>query len=278
MARASSRPRRAAPGREPLESPVPGLRSSVKRYRAVLSYIGTDFHGWQIQKNAARTVQAVLEEALAGFSGERPRAVAAGRTDSGVHADGQVVHFDLERRRDPVRVRDGVNARLPRDARLLAVAPAAADFDARREAVWKEYLYRWSRADVIPPRDTPFAAQLSGRADPRAMRAAAELLPGERDFGVFGARLTAGEAQVRRLHFVRIEECGDEIRALFRGDAFLRGMVRSMCGVLADIARGRVPQGRIQELLETGDRRLLSQKAPARGLTLLRVHYHELIH
>src|SRR5215471_18869049 len=153
------------------------------RYRAVLSYVGTDFHGWQIQKNASRTVQAVLEEALAGFSGERPRAVAAGRTDSGVHADGQVVHFDLERRRDPERIRDGVNSRLPRDARLLSVIPAAPDFDARRDAAWKEYLYRWSRAGVIPPQDAPFAAPLSQLADAEAMRAAAGLLPGKKDFG-----------------------------------------------------------------------------------------------
>ena len=248
------------------------------RYQAVLSYVGTDFHGWQIQKNASRTVQAVLEHALAGFSGERPRAVAAGRTDSGVHASGQVVHFDLERRRDPMRIRDGVNARLPRDARLLSVVPASADFDARRDAAWKDYLYRWSRAAVIPKCDAQFVAPLSARADAEAMRAAADLLPGKRDFGVFGARIPAGESPVRRLHFVRVEERGDEIRALLRGDAFLRGMVRSICGVLSDVARGRMPPGRMRKLLETGDRRLLSQKAPARGLTLLRVSYGESVH
>ena len=245
------------------------------RYRAVLSYVGTHFHGWQIQKNASRTVQAVLEEALAGFTRERPRAVAAGRTDSGVHADGQVVHFDLEGGGDCGRIRDGVNARLPWDARLLAVARAAAEFDARRDAAWKEYLYRWSRAAVIPPRDAPFVAPISGRADVEAMGAAVGLLAGKRDFGVFGARRPAGESPIRRLHFVRVEESGEEIRALLRGDAFLRGMVRSICGVLADVARGRVPPDRIRELLDTGDRRLLCQKAPARGLTLVRVHYEE---
>ena len=105
------------------------------------------------------------------------------------------------------------------------------------------------------------------------MRAAAAALPGERDFGVFGVRLPAGESSARRLHFVRVEESGDEIRALFRGDAFLRGMVRSICGVLAAIARGKAPPDRIAELLETGDRRLLSSKAPALGLTLVSVHY-----
>jgi tRNA pseudouridine38-40 synthase len=243
------------------------------RYRAGLAYIGTRFHGWQFQKNAPRTVQAVVEKALARFSGEEPRTVAAGRTDAGVHADGQVIHFDLERRRDPERIRDGVNSHLPPDARLLSVEEAAADFDARRDAIWKEYLYRWSRARVVSPRETPYIAAISPRAGVAAMRAAAELLPGERDFAIFGVRMSASESPVRWLHFVRIEEHGDEVRALFRGDAFLRGMVRTICGCLADVGRGKAPPDRIRELLETGDRKLLSPKAPAQGLTLLRVHY-----
>jgi tRNA pseudouridine38-40 synthase len=248
---------------------------SGARYQAVLAYVGTHFSGWQVQRNAPRTVQAILEEALARFAGEAPRAVAAGRTDAGVHADGQVVHFDLERVREPRRLRDAVNAILPWDVRLLAVERTGADFHARRDAVWKEYLYRWSRAEVIPPRDSPFVAPISGRADAGAMRAAARALSGERDFSVFAVRLPAGETPVRKLDFVRVEEAGEEIRALFRGDAFLRGMIRSICGVLADVGRGRVSPGRIRDLLETGDRRLLSQKAAARGLTLVRVHYGE---
>ncbi|HEY3122841.1 MAG TPA: tRNA pseudouridine(38-40) synthase TruA [Thermoanaerobaculia bacterium] len=250
----------------------------MTRYRAALSYVGTHFHGWQIQSNAPRTVQAVLEDALARFSGEPVRAVAAGRTDAGVHAEGQVVHFDLARPRQPGRVRDGANALLPGDVKLLAVSPAPPGFHARRDAVWKEYLYRWSRSAVIPPRDCLSVAPISGRADAGAMRAAAAVLPGERDFGVFGIRLPAGESSVRNLHFVRVEESGDEIRALFRGDAFLRGMVRSICGVLAGIARGKAPPERMAELLETGNRRLLSSKAPALGLTLMRVHYEESVH
>jgi tRNA pseudouridine38-40 synthase len=247
--------------------------STTARYRAVLSYVGTRFHGWQIQRNAPRTVQAVVEDALARFSGEPVRAVAAARTDAGVHAEGQVAHFDLASPRPPESIREGTNRLLPGDVRLLAVSEAAPDFHARRDAAWKEYLYRWSRAAVIPPSDRLFVARISGRADAGVMRAAAAALPGERDFGVFGVRLPAGESSARRVHFVRVEESGDEIQALFRGDAFLRGMVRSICGVLAAIARGKAPPDRIAELLETGDRRLLSSKAMALGLTLVRVHY-----
>ena len=243
------------------------------RYRATVAYVGTDFHGWQIQRNASRTVQSVLEEALSGFTGRAVRATAAGRTDAGVHADGQVVHFDHFGEPDPRDLRDAVNALLPRDVRLLAVAPAPGDFHARRDAVWKEYVYRWSRTDVIPPKDAPFLAPLSRGADAARMAAAARDLPGRRDFGVFGVRGSGTEHPIRTLHAVVIEEAGDEIRALFRGDGFLRGMVRTISGLLADIGRGRFPSDRIKEILETADRSLLAQKAPAHGLTLTRVEY-----
>ena len=147
------------------------------RYRAVLAYVGTRFHGWQRQTNAPRTVQAVLEKALSSFDGSPVSAHAAGRTDAGVHADGQVVHFDLTRERAPERVRDAVNALLPEDARLLAVDFAAPEFHARRDAAWKEYLYRWSRAPVIAPRDAPFVAPISPRAEVARMRGRRRICP-----------------------------------------------------------------------------------------------------
>lgn len=242
------------------------------RYRAVLAYVGTGFHGWQIQRNAPRTVQSVLEEALGEFAGEPVRALAAGRTDAGVHADGQVAHFDLSRHHEPREVRDAVNTLLPWDVRLMRVARAPADFHARRDALWKDYLYRWSRAEVIAPRDALFVSPLSRGAQAARMAAAAEFLPGRRDFAVFAVR-GSRDNSVRTLHSVTIEERGAELRAVFRGDAFLRGMVRSICGLLADVGRGRFPPDRMREILETGDRSLLAQKAPAKGLTLVRVEY-----
>jgi len=245
------------------------------RYRATLAYVGTDFAGWQIQQNAPRTVQAVLEAALGRIAGGRVRATAAGRTDSGVHADGQVVHFDLPRELEDARVRDASNGLLPWDARLLEVRRAAEEFHARRDAAWKEYLYRWSRASVIPPRQALFVAPITNRADPARMAEAARALPGRRDFRVFAVRRPSEESSVRTLHAVFIEEKGEEIRVLLRGDAFLRGMVRSICGVLADVGRGKASTDRLAELLATGDRRLLAPKAEAKGLTLVRVAYEE---
>ena len=245
----------------------------MTRYKAVLAYVGTEFHGWQRQANAARTVQAVLERALARLAHGTVRVEGAGRTDAGVHADGQVAHFDLPRRHAPEVVRDAVNAGLPPDVRVLDVMAVADGFHARFDAQWKEYLYRWSRAEVIPPREAPFVAPISPAASVDRLREAASWLPGKRDFSVFGVRLPKGESGVRTLEAVRIEEEGDELRALFRGDGFLRGMVRSLAGVLADSARGKAPVSQAQTLLRTGDRRALSPKAPARGLTLVRVGY-----
>lgn len=245
------------------------------RYRATVSYVGTAFHGWQVQKNAARTVQAVLSQALSSLARSSVRVEGASRTDAGVHADGQVIHFDLPSPREPEVIRDATNHRLPSDVRLLAVAEAPPEFHARHDAVWKEYVYRWSRAEVIGPRDSPFVAPVSPGASADRMRAAAALLIGTRDFGIFAVRLAPGETTTRTLRSVAVEEVGEELRARFRGDGFLRGMVRSICGALADASRGRVPPGRVTELLETGDRRLLSPKAAARGLTLERVSYGE---
>jgi len=247
--------------------------SASSRYRATVAYVGTDFHGWQVQKNASRTVQAVLAEAFRALARGPVRIEGASRTDAGVHADGQVIHFDLPSARAPEVVRDAINHRLPPDVRLLEVAAAAPDFHARHGAVWKEYLYRWCRSEVIAPRQAPFVAPLSADASLPRMRAAANLVVGKRDFGIFAVHRTAGESTTRTLHSVVVEEAGAELSALFRGDGFLRGMVRSICGVLADAARGRVAPERVAELLTTGDRRLLSPKAAARGLTLVRVSY-----
>jgi len=245
----------------------------VTRYRATVAYVGTRFHGWQTQQNAARTVQAILQQALALLARASVKVEGSSRTDAGVHAEGQVVHFDLPRPREPRSVRDAVNRALPEDVRVLEVALAAEGFHARYDARWKEYVYRWSRAGVIPPPDAPFVAPISPRADAGRMREAARALPGTRDFSVFAVKLPRGESAVRTLSSLAIEESGDELRALFRGDGFLRGMVRSICGVLADAARGRVPVGRAAELLASGDRRKLSAKAQAKGLTLVRVGY-----
>lgn len=242
------------------------------RYRATVAYVGTFFHGWQVQENASRTVQAVLEGAAGHALGERVRIHASGRTDAGVHADGQVVHFDAPER-DPDGLRSAVNLRLPWDARVLELAPAADSFHARSDALAKRYVYRFSRERVIPPRRALFVAPISPRADAERMVPAARRLEGERDFFPFSTSGTETETTVRRLLSCCVTEEGPEIAIAMTADGFLRGMARAMAGTLADIARGLREPSRIDAIFAARDKALVSTKAKPRGLTLERVFY-----
>jgi len=242
------------------------------RYRAALAYVGTFFHGWQVQENASRTVQGVLEEAVARSVGAPVRIHASGRTDAGVHADGQVVHFDT-----PDAPLDGllseVNRRLPWDMRLLEIDRARDDFHARSDAVAKRYVYRFSRERVIPPRRALFAAPISPRADPERMAEGARRIEGAHDFFPFSTAGTETETTVRRVLACAVAEEGAEIEIAITADGFLRGMARAIAGTLSDIARGRRDPGEIDAIFASRDKARVSAKAKPRGLTLEKVFY-----
>jgi len=242
------------------------------RFRATVAYVGTFFHGWQVQENAARTVQAVLEEELDAFSGGPVRVHASGRTDAGVHADGQVVHFDAPDR-PPEGLVAWVNRRLPWDVRLLDATEAAPDFHARSDARAKRYVYRFSRERVIPPSRVLFVAPLSPRADPAAMAQAAARIEGSHDFHPFSTAGTETETTRRTVFACRIEEEGPEISISLTADGFLRGMARAIAGTIADVGRGRLRPSRIDEIFEKSDKALVADKAKPRGLTLREVFY-----
>jgi tRNA pseudouridine38-40 synthase len=242
------------------------------RFRATVAYVGTFFRGWQVQENAARTVQAVLEEASARALGCSVRIHASGRTDAGVHADGQVVHFDA-----PERAPDGllsaINLRLPWDARVLEIVPAGESFHARSDALAKRYVYRFSRERVIPPRSALFIAPISPRADAARMAEAARRLEGTRDFFPFSTAGTETETTLRRLLSCSVSEEGPEIAIAMTADGFLRGMARAIAGTLADIARCRLEPAHVDAIFAARDKALVSTKAKPRGLTLERVFY-----
>ena len=244
----------------------------MTRYRATIAYVGTFFHGWQIQENAARTVQAVLEGAFGRVLGSPVRLHASGRTDAGVHADAQVAHFDAS----PFPV-DGllaaVNVRLPWDARILAIAESAADFHARSAAVAKRYVYRFSRERVIAPRDALFWAPLSPRADAARMAEAAGRVAGMRDFFPFSTAGTETETTHRNLFSCEVAESGPRIEIRMTANGFLRGMARAIAGTLADVARGRIPADRIDAIFAENSKSLVPAKAKPRGLTLEKVFY-----
>ena len=249
----------------------------MPRYKAIIAYDGTDFFGWQRQP-AARSVQQDLEEALLPLSPDgAPVAVhGSGRTDAGVHARGQVAHFDLAREMDPVALRRAVNTRLAPDVRVLAAEIAAPDFDARRSAHSKQYRYRVWNAEVMDPALRRFRHHVSRELDLGAMRRAAAHFVGEHDFAAFTANPDRPvETTVRRVYAVEVEADGPDVEIRVTGNGFLYKMVRSISGFLLAVGTGKEKPDAVLEVLESRVRTARVESAPACGLTLWQVYYGE---
>ena len=248
----------------------------MPRYRVLVAYDGTDFSGWQRQVDR-RSVQQTLEEALLPLSpGGAPVAVnGSGRTDAGVHARGQVAHFDLGREIDGASLRRALNDRLPEDVRVLAAEPAPPDFDARRSAHGKEYRYRVWNAEVMDPVLRRFRHRVPRALDLAAMRRAASLFVGEHDFAAFTANPQRPvESTVRRVYAVEVDASEPpEVEIRVSGEGFLYKMVRSIAGFLIAVGTGKERPEAVREVLDTRLRTARVESAPARGLCLWRVWY-----
>jgi tRNA pseudouridine38-40 synthase len=245
----------------------------MSRYKATIEYLGQDFVGWQRQDNGP-SVQQAVEEAIAGFCGETVVVHAAGRTDAGVHALGQVIHFDLDRDAAPDTVRDAVNQHLrPAPVALLAVEPAAPDFDARFSARRRVYRYR------IVNRRTPLVLD-RGRAwwvpvplDAAAMQAAADNLVGHHDFTTFRSVHCQARSPEKTLDALEVTRSGDEIAVTARARSFLHRQVRIMVGTLKRVGEGKWRPVDVARALARRDRAAGGPTAPADGLYLVEVGY-----
>jgi len=244
-------------------------------FRLLVEYDGSDFSGWQVQPGE-RTVQGVLEEAIERFLGTPVRVAAAGRTDAGVHASGQVVCFRTERELSPVQVQRAVQALTPPDIGIRAVDVVADSFDPRRRACRRVYEYRiWNRA-AGSPFWRPYAWHIRRRLDGEAMDVAARLLEGEHDFSAFRAAGCDAAGPVRRIFSSRVSRRGDLVLYRIEATAFLRHMVRNIVGTLAEVGQRRREAQSIAALLASRDRALAGMTAPAHGLCLTRVDYESL--
>ena len=249
----------------------------MPRYRATIAYDGTDFFGWQRQPDA-RSVQQDLEEAILPLSpdGAFVAVQGSGRTDAGVHARGQVAHFDLAREMDCTALRRAINTRLAPDVRVLAAEVAAPDFDARRSAHSKQYRYLVWNAEVMDPAQRRFRHHVARALDLAAMRRAAAHFVGEHDFAAFTANPDRPvESTVRRVYSVEVEGEGPEVEIRVTGNGFLYKMVRSISGFLLSVGTGKEKPDAVREVLDSRVRTARVESAPACGLTLWQVYYGE---
>jgi tRNA pseudouridine38-40 synthase len=247
-------------------------------YKLLIQYDGTDFHGWQIQEGL-RTVQGELTRALSLIDGRGVNVHGSGRTDAGVHAEGQVASVEIQREITPVKLRAAINGNVDRDVRVLAVETAAGDFHARYSAIEKTYIYRIVNGPVISPFWWRYAHHEARKLDLDRIKRAAELFCGRHDWTAFSAAQADVEDRVRTVTRLETGERADErshsslIEIRVSADGFLRYMVRAIAGTLLAVGRDELDNDAIKDALEGGKRPVAAATAPACGLTLLSVRY-----
>jgi tRNA pseudouridine38-40 synthase len=246
--------------------------TDVRNIRFTLSYDGTDFHGWQTQPGL-RTVQQTLEEALADLTGERLRVNASGRTDTGVHAVGQVVNFHTESSFTPDVLLRATNARLPPDVVVREAAEAPESFDANRDARRKLYRYVIHDGPVPDLFMQRYCYHTRHRLDAAAMSRAAAPLRGTHDFRSFETDWPNRASSVRTITRLAVNRMGDWIWLDVEADGFLYNMVRAIAGTLTNVGRGYWPESQVIRILQAADRTQAGPTAPAQGLFLMRVTY-----
>lgn len=240
-----------------------------------LAYLGQGFAGWQKQR-AKRTVQEELESALECLYGQPVRVVGAGRTDAGVHAAGQVAHYDAPRPIPPAGVRAALNTMLPAEIRVLWAGRVPATFHAQQNALTKVYRYRLAWGATLAPWEAQRRILLPSRPNLAAIREAMAYLVGTHDFSAFARRGHSGTGQrgtFRTLTAVDMYTRGRRLDLVFKGDGFLRGMVRRLVGALLEIGRGTQDPQWLAALLAAPGVLPPAPTAPAAGLTLERVVY-----
>jgi tRNA pseudouridine38-40 synthase len=246
----------------------------MPRYRLLIEYDGAPYRGFQLQAEDIPSVQGSLERAIKAFLGERCPLYVAGRTDTGVHATGQVAHFEHARVFGPRVVRDAINAHLvPEPIAVVEAEVAPDDFHARFSATGRRYLYRILNRRAPPALEQGRVWHVKKPLDHEAMQAAAQRLVGRHDFTTFRDMQCQAASPVKTLDLVRVWREGEEVRLEFASRSFLHRQVRSMVGTLVEVGAGRWSADQLQAALEARDRRRCGQVAPAQGLYLTAVQY-----
>ena len=245
----------------------------MPRYRLTIEYDGTPFAGWQRQADHP-SVQQALEEAITGFSGETIVTQAAGRTDAGVHASGQVVHFDLERQWEPFRIREALNFHLkPHPVAVIEAEAVDEAFEARFSALGRHYEYRILNRRARPALEENRVWHVAVPLAADAMHAGAQLLLGQHDFSTFRDSQCQAKSPIKTLDRLDVRREGEHVIITANARSFLHHQVRSMVGSLKLVGEGRWPPVEMRAALEALDRSRCGPLAPASGLYLTRVDY-----
>lgn len=241
-------------------------------YRITLAYDGTDYFGWQLQLDQP-TIQGVLSATLVKLEGAPVTVHAAGRTDAGVHAEGQVVSFRLTREWSGAALRRALNGNLPPDIRVMEASTSADDFHARFDAKGKTYRYRIFTGEVMNPLWTRYAWHYPYELDDEKLIEDSRRLVGTHDFTAFTTADCETKTHVRTVTDVRVDRNEEFLTLYFSGQGFLRYQVRTMTAALVEVNRGRLKNNSMAELIERQERKLIGAPAPAQGLTLMKVEY-----
>ncbi|MEO6726727.1 MAG: tRNA pseudouridine(38-40) synthase TruA, partial [Blastocatellia bacterium] len=247
-------------------------RQDRMNYRITLAYDGTNYSGWQLQV-IQPTLQGALEAALKRLEGAPVTTFAAGRTDLGVHAEGQVVSFRLTKEWSDKGLQRALNGNLPLDIRVTEASRVADNFHARASARSKLYRYRIFTGEVMNPLWARYAWHYPYPLDIEKLIEDSQILVGMNNFTAFTVSDCTTRTRVRTVTEVSIERDGQLLTLFFGGDGFLRYQVRTMVAALVEVNRGRSRAGSMAELIERRDRKLIGSSAPALGLTLLKVEY-----
>ncbi len=244
------------------------------RYAMVVEYDGTAYAGWQRQKNAV-SIQQKIEEAMEIVLGKKTVIVGSGRTDSGVHALGQVAHFDSEKELNTRSTMYSINSLLPSDVKLQKLFKVEQDFHAQYSAKRKTYLYRAYVSESASPLKDKYYARVLPDVDFDKMVREASKLVGKHDFKAFCSTGSSINSTEREIYAFELKKEGDEIIFEITGNGFLYNMVRIIVGTLFFVGKGKLEEGTIEKMLQSGQRKLGGKTFPACGLTLKQVEYME---
>lgn len=257
----------------------------MKNIKLLIEYDGTNYHGWQRQKNHA-TLQKIIEDRLLRITGEDAALIGASRTDAGVHALGQVASFKTNSNLEPMTLQRALNATLPEDIRILYAWETAAAFHPRYDALGKSYFYLISNAIFSSAFLYRYAWRVPYTLDLDEMKKAGGLLLGRHDFSAFRGSGCGAKSTIREITALSIEKSssidfmtakigGNFIKITVQANAFLRHMVRNIVGTLVEIGRGEMTVNSVSEAIELRDRKRTGPTAPAHGLFLAKVSYPE---